>query len=187
VTNSIAQNSCTGSDKDCGGIYTAQKVAPHSGLNLLIDKNKVVTSGGSGIYLDDYANGVTVSNNSITGCSDGMMLHNAFNNNIHNNSISSSAISHVSMGQDTGTMHDNVFTYNTMNSTSGEYAYRLETGTNLSTFARYDYNTYQSTNVNHFGRLWQGGSSPGIDASYSAWKSTYMVGQDTHSTMNGVK
>jgi hypothetical protein len=53
-------------------------------LNLLINNNKVVTSGGSGIYLDDYANGVTVSNNNISG----------------------SAVAHVSMGQDTGTMHD---------------------------------------------------------------------------------
>jgi parallel beta-helix repeat protein len=187
VTNSLAQNSCTGPDKDCGAIYTAQKVTPHAGLNLLIDNNKVVTSGGSGIYLDDYANGVTVSYNDVSGCSNGMMLHNGYNNSIHHNKIANSAVSHVAMGQDTGTMHDNVFTYNAMNSTQGEYAYRLETGTNLSTFAQYDYNTYQSTNVSHFGRLWQGGTSPGIDASYSAWKSTYMIGQDTHSTMNGVQ
>lgn len=106
-------NSCTGFD-DCGGIYVAQppadpaKLAAATGTeaatsvllpnNLVIADNIVDGGTGSadgvplsvvrdtrGIYLDDYANAVTVSRNLVTGMTYGYMLHTAFNNTVSEN------------------------------------------------------------------------------------------------------
>jgi parallel beta-helix repeat protein len=168
---------------DCGGIYTGAR--DQVALNLLIEGNTVTNVKGTegiGIYLDDFATGVTVNKNTVSNNTRGMLLHNAFNNVISNNTISSSTVTHLMLTQDSGNIRNNKVTYNKFNSTNGEWNYNMETGSNLKTFMSADYNTYTSSDVNAFQRYWDGHSS-GVTQSYTAWKS--WSGFDAHSTING--
>ncbi|MDQ2820345.1 MAG: right-handed parallel beta-helix repeat-containing protein [Pseudomonadota bacterium] len=182
VTNSVVDVACVRLT-DCGGIYTgARDQLP---LTLLIEGNTVSNVKGTegvAIYLDDFSNGVTVNKNTVTGNTRGLLMHNAFNNVISNNTVSSSAITHMTLVQDTGNMRNNKVTYNKFNSTGGEQNYNMETGSNLKTFISADYNTYTSTDVNTFSRYWNG-SSAGVTQSYTSWKA--WSGLDVHSAMNG--
>ncbi len=113
IQNNTVLNSCTDFE-DCGAIYVAQPPEDAAKLqasspkdaytdvkasnNLRIVNNIVSVGNGNpdgtpgkgygdvrGIYLDDYANGVTVSNNYVSGMKYGIMLHTTFNNNITDN------------------------------------------------------------------------------------------------------
>ena len=182
VSNNVIEAACV-TLHDCGGIYTgARDKLP---LNLHIESNKVDNVGGPegiAIYLDDFANGVTVTKNTISNSTNGMMVHNGFDNVITYNTFVSNKIEHLGFSQDTGNVHNNQVTNNTFKSTNNEQSINLQAGPNLKTFATYDYNTYTSTNPGVFGRLWDG-SSPGVTLSYTSWKS--YTGQEAHSTMNG--
>jgi parallel beta-helix repeat protein len=182
LLNSVVDVACARLT-DCAGIYTgARDQLP---LTLLIENNTVTNVKGTegiGIYLDDFANGVTVNKNKVSNNTRGLVLHNAFNNVITNNTLGSNAITHMTLGQDSGNIRNNKVTNNTFNSTNGEQNYNMETGSNLKTFISADYNTYTSTNVNVFTRSWDG-SSAGVTQSYTGWKS--WSGLDAHSTMNG--
>lgn len=115
IQNNTVLNSCTDFE-DCGAIYVAQPpedpvklqassptdayttVKASNNLRIL---NNIVSGGNGnpdgtpgrgfgdvrGIYLDDYVNGVTVSNNYVSGVKYGIMLHTAFNNTINDNLI----------------------------------------------------------------------------------------------------
>ena len=182
LVNSVVDGACVRLT-DCAGIYTgARDQLP---LTLLIENNTVTNVKGTegiGIYLDDFANGVTVNKNKVSNNTRGMVLHNAFNNVITNNTIASNTITHLGFGQDSGNIRNNKVTNNTFNSTNGEWNYNTETGSNLKTFMSADYNTYTSTNVNLFHRYWDG-KSAGVTQSYTSWKG--WSGLDAHSTMNG--
>lgn len=182
LTNSVVDTACVRLT-DCGGIYTgARDQLP---LTLLIEGNTVTNVKGTqgiGIYLDDFANGVTLNKNIVTGNTRGVFLHNAFNNVISNNTIGSSAITNVEFSQDSGNIRNNKVNNNTFKSTNGEWNYNMEAGSNLKTFITADYNTYTSTNVNVFSRYWDGRSA-GVTQSYTSWKA--WSGLDAHSTMNG--
>ena len=170
---------------DCAGIYTgARDQLP---LTLKIEGNTVTNVKGTegiGIYLDDFANGVTVNKNTISNNTRGMTLHNAFNNVITNNVFASNAITHLVFGQDSGNIRNNQVTNNTFKTTAGEQTYNMETGANLKTFGTFDYNTYTSNNVNVFQRYWDG-KSAGVTNGWSGWKS--WSAQDKNSTMNGMR
>jgi parallel beta-helix repeat protein len=182
VTNSVVDTACVNLH-DCGGIYTgARDQLP---LSLRIEANTVTNVKGTqgiAIYLDDFANGVTVTKNVMSNNTEGMLIHNGFNNIVTSNTFDSSATTHLGFQQDSGTIRNNQVTNNTFKSTNGEQTFNLEAGTNLKTFATFDNNTYTSTNTSVFGRTWDG-SSAGVTTSYSAWKT--WSGQDAHSTMNG--
>ena len=182
VSNSLVYRACLLLN-DCGGIYTgARDKLP---LALRIEGNTVSHVGGTegiAIYLDDFANGVTVTKNTISASTRGMLVHNGFDTVITYNTFSSSQTAHLAFGQDLGNIHNNQVTNNTFHSTNGEDTFNLEAGSNLKTFATFNNNTYTSTNTNVFGRIWDG-SSPGVTLSYSSWKS--YIGQEAQSTMNG--
>ncbi|MDB5764527.1 MAG: hypothetical protein JWQ21_3522, partial [Herminiimonas sp.] len=186
VSNNVVDAACVVLT-DCAGIYTgATDKLP---LNLRIEGNTVKNVGGTegiAVYLDDYANGVTVTKNAISSSTKGMVIHNGFNNVVTQNTFASSGVTHLGFGQDgEGAIHDNQITNNAFQSTNGEQTFNLESSSNTSNmnaFGTYDSNTYTSTNPNVFGKVWDG-SSPGVESSYSAWKSS--MGQDANSTMNG--
>jgi parallel beta-helix repeat protein len=182
VKNSVVDGACVRLH-DCGGIYTgARDKLP---LTLLIDNNTVTNVKGSenvGIYLDDHANGVTISRNKVSNTTRAMFLHNSFDTVISNNTLASSEVAHLQFSQDAGTIRNNKVTNNTFNSANGEFNYNTESGTNLKTFMSADYNTYTSNNPNVFHRYWDGRSA-GVTQSYTGWKG--WGGQDAHSTING--
>ncbi len=183
LKNSIIDVACVRLT-DCAAVYTgARDQLP---LTLVIDNNTVSNAKGTegiGIYLDDYANGVTINNNRVSGSTRGLFLHNAFNTVVSNNTFGSSAIAEVTIRQDTaGTVRNNKFTGNKINASSGAQVYNMETGANLKTFISADNNTYTSSNVNVFSRYWDGRSA-GVTQSFTGWKG--WSGLDAHSTMTG--
>jgi parallel beta-helix repeat protein len=185
VTNSVVDNACA-LLTDCGGIYTAAR--DQLPLNLRIEGNTVnhiKGHEGIAIYLDDSANGVTVSGNNVSDSTIGMMLHNGFDNVITGNTFGSSEVMHLYMSQKPGyTMRNNQITRNTFNSNNNEQTFNLEGGTNLSTFAAIDDNTYNSANPEKFSQTWDGVSG-GKANSFAGWKE--LMGKDNNSTMNGRK
>jgi parallel beta-helix repeat protein len=184
VTNSVVDTACV-QLTDCGGIYTgARDQLP---LNLRIEGNTVSNVKGHegiAIYLDDFANGVTVTGNTVSHSGQGMMIHNGFDNVVIHNTFESNDGMHLKFTQDSGNIRNNQVTNNTFKSTNNEWTFNMETGSNLLSFATFDYNTYISTNPNEFGRSWDG-SSGGVTNSYADWKS--WMGQDVNSTMNGAQ
>lgn len=182
VLNSTVDNACSRLT-DCGGIYTGAR--DQKPLGLTIAGNTVTNVKGTegiAIYLDDFANGVTVSGNTVRNSTRGMLVHNGFDNTITKNTVESSAITHLGFVQDSGNIRNNKVTGNTFKTTGTEWTYNLETGSNLKTFASFDGNTYTSVNPNNFGRTWDGRSN-GVTTSFTAWKA--WVGGDSSSTMNG--
>jgi parallel beta-helix repeat protein len=182
VTNSVVDTACV-QLTDCGGIYTGAR--DRLPLNLRIEGNTISNVKGAegvGIYLDDFANGVKVTRNTVFKSTLGMMIHNGFDNIVTHNTFASSDVTHLRFVQDSGKIHNNRITNNIFRSTNGEQTFNLEAGSNLQTFASFDHNTYTSTNPGVFGHSWDG-NSDGISHSYTAWKS--WMGQDASSTMNG--
>jgi parallel beta-helix repeat protein len=185
VANSVVDTACVRLT-DCAGIYTgARDQLP---LNLRIEGNTVTNVKGTegiGIYLDDFANAVTITGNTVTNNTRGMVLHNAFDNVITHNTLVSNAVTHIGFGQDSGNIRNNQVTNNVFNSTNDQWTFLLETGSNMRSFATFDHNTYTSTNPAIFGRSWEGGGTQGITTSYNAWKA--WMGQDANSVMNGAQ
>jgi parallel beta-helix repeat protein len=184
VTNSIVNTACVVLT-DCGGIYTnARDKLP---LSLRIEGNTVANVKGPegiGIYLDDSSNGVTVLRNKLSNNTKAMMIHSGFDNLVAYNEFTSSGVVHIAFPQDANTtIRDNTVVKNIFRSTNGEQTYNLGPGANVKTFAKFDYNTYSTTNPNVFARTWDG-ISPAPLHSFSSWK--IWSGQDIHSTLNGL-
>jgi len=97
VKNNYVDSFCINKD-DGGGIYTWNgSNATHNGIKI---QNNVVLNGigaiqganstnpeAQGIYLDDYANGIEVSGNTIANCRKAFFLHNGRNAVVSNNTF----------------------------------------------------------------------------------------------------
>jgi parallel beta-helix repeat protein len=95
VTQNVIQRACLRLT-DCGGIYTFAR--DRKPLNTLISFNQISELGvgaNYGIYLDDYANAVTVRSNEVSKSPSGMQLHNAFNNLIADNIFIANSREHI--------------------------------------------------------------------------------------------
>jgi parallel beta-helix repeat protein len=170
---------------DCGGIYTG--ATDQLPLGMRIEGNTVTNVKGTegiAIYLDDFANGVTVTKNVMSNNTMGMQIHNGFNNEVTFNTFDSNAVTHLRLFQEGGGMiHDIKVNDNTFKSTNGEQTYSLDADTNLFTFIFFDRNTYTSSNPAVFSWIWDGlPNSLGVTHSYTEWKT--LMGQDANSTMN---
>lgn len=87
---------------DCGAIYLFSPSDLHS-LNASVIDNNVKNVNGDvirpdgnsperySIYLDDWANGVLVQDNSVQGNDSGMQIHNGFNNTVKGNTFGGNA------------------------------------------------------------------------------------------------
>src|SRR5690606_19118415 len=76
VSNNLIDGACLVLT-DCGGIYTFAR--DRKPLDARIESNTVRNVGGRygyGVYLDDSANGVTVSRNLLTDNAGGIEIHN---------------------------------------------------------------------------------------------------------------
>lgn len=99
VQYNVITNFCQFKD-DGGGIYTWEASQyPHQSVQI---KNNIIGEGGSatvgqgtpgsylthvsGIYLDNYTNGVKIMNNTVYNCGNhGIYFHNAYNSEVKNN------------------------------------------------------------------------------------------------------
>jgi parallel beta-helix repeat protein len=178
VRNSTVDSACMRLT-DCGAIYTAARDGQP--LNLHIEGNTVRNTKGRdtiGIYLDDSANGVTVSRNVVLNNQRGLVVHDGFDTIVSENDFSASAVLHIGLSQGAGRIHDVHITHNTFRSTHGEQTFNLEGETDFRRFATYDYNTYISSDPAVFGHTWDGRTA-GVATSYSGWKA--LMQQDVHS------
>ena len=143
---------------DCGGIYAfARDRLP---LSTRIERNRI--SGLKGrlshaIYLDDYANGVTVWGNFIHDNPGGLQLHNAFNNLISGNRFSRSRHEHVLFNETAPTpaINGNQISDNRFDLPGDVPVYRLWShhgGKHLHRFALFDNNRYLGK-CHHFAQL----------------------------------
>ncbi|MDQ2820346.1 MAG: right-handed parallel beta-helix repeat-containing protein [Pseudomonadota bacterium] len=163
---------------DCGAIYTSAR--DRQPLDQLIESNTVRNTRGReaiGIYLDDYANGVTVRANTLVNNERALVIHDGYNNVISGNTFASSAVLHIGLSQSAGRIHHVRITGNTFQSAGGEQTFNLE-GANYRRFATYDDNIYISHPWAVFSRAWDGRSAA-IDTSYQGWKR--LMQQDKHS------
>lgn len=144
---------------DCGGIYTFAR--DQTSTNVQITGNTIknlVQDMSSGIYLDDFANGTTVSKNTIYNNPNGLLIHNGFNNSITYNTFYSNTNSHVKMYEDSKTpsisnnqINNNTFTVNTNTPT---YLLTSYLGANQAlSFGSYNYNNYYISKSNVFATI----------------------------------
>lgn len=95
VTDNVITRACLRLS-DCGGIYTFAR--DREPLNVKIERNRVSELAGRSayaIYLDDFANGVTVTGNQLVDNPGGLELHNGFDNEIIGNSFINSRYEHI--------------------------------------------------------------------------------------------
>ncbi|HVL75195.1 MAG TPA: right-handed parallel beta-helix repeat-containing protein, partial [Noviherbaspirillum sp.] len=137
---------------DCGGIYTdAPDRAP---LNTRIENNTISRVAPDqrlawGIFLGEYANGVTIAGNTITDSCNGIEILNGFSNRISNNVFARNTQAHIQMVEFGGApvVANNVVSGNTFTTTGRQEMYRLssELGTSaIARFGSYAGNSYVS-------------------------------------------
>jgi parallel beta-helix repeat protein len=170
---------------DCGGIYTfARDKLP---LNVRIEGNTIKNLAqrqAYAIYLDDHANGVIVTRNTISNNPGGMEIHNGFNNIITQNVFSASTYEHI-LFNETGeipSIRHNQISHNLFISTKGEPVYRLWSvfeGKMVERFGYYNDNTYSSRHAD-FAEV----AGTGM-LDYSKWKSR--MKQDARSILKAPK
>lgn len=95
VTDNVIDRACLRLT-DCGGIYTfARDGQP---LNVSVERNRISGLQGRSsyaIYLDDFANGVSVIANQLVDNPGGLQLHNGFDNQIIGNAFVNSRYEHI--------------------------------------------------------------------------------------------
>lgn len=167
---------------DCGGVFTFAR--SKQVLNTRIEGNTIRNVGPNqrlawGIYLSEYANAVTVSNNTVANVGNGMNLFNAYNVAINGNRFSDSRQAHIEITEDAsaGTVRNISVTANQFTSMKGEENYRNSSnlGANsVAQFGTYDGNTY-TTNSSTFATF------QGQLLTFPQWKTR--TGQDQSSAL----
>lgn len=95
VTDNVIERACLRL-ADCGGIYTFAR--DRQPLNVSIERNRISALHGRSsyaIYLDDFANGVSVIANQLVDNPGGLQLHNGFDNQIIGNAFVNSRHEHI--------------------------------------------------------------------------------------------
>jgi parallel beta-helix repeat protein len=138
---------------DCGGIYTnALDVLP---LNSRVDGNTIKNVNrdqelARAIQIDDYANGVIVSNNTMDGNASGIFLNNAFNITVVGNTFTRNRQTHIQMqeGSPTPSVRSNLVAGNTFVTRRGEETYRMSSALGIGSivqFSAFGDNTYANS------------------------------------------
>lgn len=155
ITNNLFENSCLVLD-DCGAVYGGRDLP-----GVTIKNNVIVGATGNangrpvelgssaqGIYLDQFANGVTVTGNTIVNTDYGFQLHKARYNTLEYNTVYNAKKSAVWLQQDTdsGSMHDNFFRFNRFFHTNNKSV--LDVNSNFANFnlATFSSNRYYTGN-----------------------------------------
>lgn len=160
VRNNYISGSCLILD-DCGAIYTnghdyrAAGVGNNSRIigNIVVDvfgnpDGRPVNSLSSaqGIYLDDSANAVTVTENTVINADHGVQIHNGASNTLSDNVIYGSRKQTIWMQESSlgtpGAIHDNLFKRNQYFQLNNEYNYLLHSVFDTINFANYSANRY---------------------------------------------
>lgn len=177
VTENVVDRACLRLG-DCGGIYTFAR--DRQPLDTLIEGNKITHLQGRmshAIYLDDFANGVTVRGNQLMHNPSGMQLHNGFGNHITQNIFSDNLHEHILFNETApfASIRRNRIESNQFISRKETPSFRLWShhgDKNVRNFAEFENNTYVST-LSHFAEV----EGHGL-LSYKAWQAT--VAEEPH-------
>lgn len=159
IENNAVSHACLQTN-DCGAIYVH-----YSSPNTRIASNLVERLSGNvdgvlpsqassqtvGIFLDDYATDMEVTNNTVAWADHGILLHNAYSNQIHGNLLHGNRNSQLWFLDDrntiaaTGDVHDNKISKNLFFTTTSAPAVRIEGAIgNLSDFGVLSENYYSA-------------------------------------------
>lgn len=149
VSDNVIERACLRLS-DCGGIYTFAR--DRQRLNTIIDRNRISGLAGRsayGIYLDDFANGVSVYANHLENNAGGIELHNGFDNQIMANRLISNRHEHILFNETApfASISGNRIHQNQFVSTSEVPVYRLWSrhgSTYIKRFADFSANDYQN-------------------------------------------
>jgi len=154
VKNNVIDGSCLVLD-DCAGIY-----AISNGISKAIIGNAVSNSRGNfsgtayrttqahGIYLDDFAHDVSVSDNIVSNADYGIFIHTGYNNAVTGNKVYSTRINGLLINENSdgavaGTVHGNLVDNNTFETLSaGATACFYSTKGTTAGFGTFDRNRY---------------------------------------------
>jgi hypothetical protein len=138
---------------DCGGLFTSAR--DRLPLNTRLSGNTVRNVGWGqrlawAVYLGDYANGVTVSNNVLTASGNGMQIYNGYDNLVSGNSFSASDMSHIQIVEAGGSavVRNNTVTGNAFSSLDGEESWRISSdlgAASVAQFGTYSSNSYRGS------------------------------------------
>lgn len=138
---------------DCGGMYAS---APDKlPLNSQVAGNAIKNVGSLqrlawGIQLDGSANGVTVTNNTISASGNGLMIFDSFNNTITGNTFMQNNQAHIQMAETASgdRVRNNQVSGNRFVSKNREEAYRISSDLGVASvvqFGSYSDNRYESS------------------------------------------
>jgi parallel beta-helix repeat protein len=138
---------------DCGGLYTSARDGLP--LNSQVTANTIRNIGtlhrlAWGIQLDDSANAVTISDNSISSSGNGVMIFDSFDNSITGNRFAQNTQAHIQMAETASStsVRNNRVTGNSFVTRNREETYRISSdrGTaSVGQFATYGDNRYESS------------------------------------------
>jgi len=177
VTDNLINRACLRLG-DCGGIYTFAR--DRQSLDTLIERNKIMYLQGRmshAIYLDDFANGVTVRGNQLMHNPSGMQLHNGFDNLITKNIFYDNVHQHILFNETApfASIRRNRIQGNQFISRKEIPTFRLWShhgGKNVRNFGEFEHNAYFST-PSHFAEV----EGHGL-LNYKAWQA--VVGEEPH-------
>lgn len=183
---------------DSGGIYIGSSAANYSTIDHNIIYNIPGDGSGTpyasspltrGLYADDFAQYLTITNNIIhTATESAMMLHDANDNIVRYNILYNSKYGLYYLSSSAGSIRRNLVDHNkfvaletTQHSTFAQ-AYAGSPG-DISNFGTINYNIYarpinQNTSTGHL-RTWDGGY---VSRTLDSWQT--FTGHDTNSTLN---
>jgi parallel beta-helix repeat protein len=166
---------------DCGGIFNS---APDGkALNARIERNTIRKVGVAqrlawAIYLSEGAGGVTVTDNTIAGNGNGLLIFDGADNKVSGNAFSVSTQAHIQMVETVaGRVRRNSVLENTFSARDGEQTYRIssDAGTaSVAQFAAYDRNRYSNSSP-----VFANFNGEALD--YAQWRTR--SGQDAASTI----
>jgi len=177
VTDNLIDRACLRLG-DCGGIYTFAR--DRQSLDTLIERNKIMHLQGRmshAIYLDDFANGVTVRGNQLLHNPSGMQLHNGFENLITQNIFSENLHEHMLFNETApfASIRRNRIAGNQFISTKETPTFRLWShhgDKNVRHFAEFENNSYVGS-PSRFAEV----EGHGL-LNYKRWQA--MVGEEPH-------
>lgn len=156
VSNNTINNSCLVLT-DCGAIYVNGTGISTSSPPSMISENTINTTGtpllnglAAGIYLDDFANHVTVFNNKISNSERGIFLHLAHDNSIIENIVTGSRNYSLSISENisssyAGITRNNNIIRNSFSQANGKEIINLRGEYGNINFATFSENSYSST------------------------------------------
>ncbi|MEC4720903.1 right-handed parallel beta-helix repeat-containing protein [Noviherbaspirillum sp. CPCC 100848] len=168
---------------DCGGIFTSSP--ERTVLNTRIENNLVRNVGPEqilawGIYLGDYANGTSVSGNTVTGSGNGMEILNGYDNTVSGNVFAQNTQAHVQIVEAgaSSVVRNNAFNSNAFSITGRQEIYRISSDLGTSAVARFG--TYSGNRYTSTSSIFANFNGEAL--SFTQWQSR--TGQDGNSVLN---